>query len=177
LYITGRGGDHTKGLGGYLSTLVTDYHGVSVDVPFLKKDIDQQIKIIRNAISDRFVGTVIANSYGAYLTLLSLIDFDHQLDQVVLLSPVLGRAIAKDRMYFSRPPATARLDKALKTRSINFPKNTSIYIGDDDELFDSELLSKYSEIIGEQRVFVLHGQKHNIDQNVMQDILKTVLQL
>jgi pimeloyl-ACP methyl ester carboxylesterase len=175
LYITGRGGDHTKGLGKYISTQVTDYHGLSIDVPFLRKDIDHQIKLIRNAILACGDGTVIANSYGSYLTLLALIDFEHQLEQVVLLSPVLGRAIAKDRMYFSRPPAASRLEIAIQTRNINFPEITSIYIGDEDELFDSELLSKYSEIIGEEGVIVLHGQKHNIDKDVMQSILKTVL--
>ena len=69
-------------------------------MPFLRQDIDSQLEIIRVAISDCSGGTVIANSYGAYLTLLSLLDFEHQLEQVTLLSPVLDAAMAKDRMYY-----------------------------------------------------------------------------
>jgi len=172
LYITGRGGDHTKGLGGHISTLVSDYRGISVDAPFLRRDIDGQLEVIRAAISDCSGGTIIANSYGAYLTLLSLIDFEHELEQVVLLSPVLGAAMAKDRMHFSRPPATRRLRDAVQERRLNLPERSAIFIGEEDELYDPPLLATYAEMMGEQKVFVLSGQKHNLDRYVMQKILK-----
>lgn len=175
LYITGRGGDHTKGLGGFISTQVSDFHGLSIDIPFLRQEIDEQIKTVRQSIGECSNGIVIANSYGAYLTLLSLIDFEHEVAEIVLLSPVLGRAIAKDRMYYSRPPASIRVSNALQERRIKFPEKTSIYIGDHDELFDPELLHKYAEIIGEDRVFVLQGQRHNIDKDFMQDMLEGIL--
>ena len=147
LYITGRGGDHTKGLGGHISTLVSNYTGISVDVQYLRQDIDDQVEVIRAAISECSGGRVIANSYGAYLTLLALIDFEHELEQVVLLSPVLGAAMAKDRMYFSRPPATKRLRDAV------------------------------AEMMGEEKVFVLQGERHNLTKTTVQDILDTTLGL
>ena len=165
----------TKGLGGYINTQVSDFHGLSIDAPFLSQDIDDQIATIRRSIEACCNGIVIANSYGAYLTLLSLIDFEHEVAEVVLLSPVLGRAIAKDRMYYSRPPASIRVSNALQERRIKFPVKTSIYIGDHDELYDHQLLSKYAEVIGEGRVYVLPGQRHNIEKGFMQDILKAVL--
>lgn len=175
LYITGRGGDHTKGLGGYISTLVSNYSGVSVSVPFLRQDVDDQIAEIRKAITDHGDGTLIANSYGAYLTLLSLIDLEHELEQVVFLSPVLGKAMAKDRMYYSRPPATVRVSNAVKERRINLPARTAIFVGTEDELYDPPLLATYTEIIGESNVYVLEGQRHNLDKDVMQDILRARL--
>lgn len=177
LYITGRGGNHTRGLGGHISTLVSDYRGVSVDVPFLRQDIDEQIKAIRAAITDCAGGTVIANSYGAYLTLLSFIDFEHEVKQVVLLSPVLGRAMAKDRMYYSRPPATVRVSNAVQERRINLPERSAIYIGDQDELYDQPLLETYAEMMGKDKVFVLPGQRHNLEKAVMQHILNARLEL
>jgi len=177
LYVTGRGGDHTKGLGGHISTLVSDYSGISVDVPFLRQEIDDQIKAIRAAITDLVDGTLIANSYGAYLTLLSLIDFEHQLEQVVLLSPVLGAAMAKDRMYYSRPPATARIRNAVQERRVNLPERSAIFIGDKDELYDPPLLATYAEMMGEHKVFVLQGERHNLAKDVMQDILRDRLDL
>ena len=177
LYITGRGGDHTRGLGGHISTLVSDYRGVSIDVPFLRQDIDDQIKAIRASITECAGGTVIANSYGAYLTLLSFIDFEHDVKQVVLLSPVLGAAMAKDRMYFSRPPATGRLKTAVADRRVNLPERSAIFIGDKDELYDPSLLATYAEMMGQEKVFVLEGQRHNLDRDVMQDILHARLGL
>jgi len=177
LYITGRGGDHTKGLGGHISTLISNYRGISVDVPFLRQDIDDQLEVIRAAISGCAGGTVIANSYGAYLTLLSLIDFEHQFEQVVLLSPVLGAAMAKDRMYFSRPPATKRLRDAVQERRVNLPERSAIFIGDQDELYDPLLLATYAEMMGEHKVFVLHGERHRLSKAAMQDILDARLQL
>ncbi|NVK32688.1 MAG: hypothetical protein HWE20_16920, partial [Gammaproteobacteria bacterium] len=177
LYISGRGGDHTKGLGGHISTLVSDYRGISVDVPFLRQNIDDQLEVIRVAISDCAGGTVIANSYGAYLTLLSLIDFEHELEQVVLLSPVLGAAMAKDRMYFSRPPATQRIWTAVQERRVNLPERSAIFIGDQDELYDPPLLATYAEMMGEHKVFVLQGQRHSLSKATMQDILIARLDL
>ena len=172
LYITGRGGNHTCGLGGHISTLVSDYRGVSVDVPFLRQDIDEQIRAIRAAITDCAGGTVIANSYGAYLTLLSFIDFEHEVEQVVLLSPVLGRAMAKDRMYYSRPPATVRVSNAVQERRINLPARSAIYIGDRDELYDPPLLATYVGLLGPENVHVLPNQRHNLDRDVVQRILE-----
>ena len=177
LYITGRGGDHKRGLGGYISTLVSEYSGVSISVPFLRQTVDEQITEIRKAITNHGDGTLIANSYGAYLSLLSLIDFEHELEQVVLLSPVLGKAMAKDRMYYSRPPATVRVSNAVKERRINLPERTAIFVGTEDELYDPLLLATYTEIIGESNVHVLAGQQHNLDKDVMQDILKARLGL
>jgi len=177
LYISGRGGDHTKGLGGYISTLVYDYSGISVDVPFLRQEVDDQLQVIRDAIVQMGDATLIANSYGAYLTLLSLIDFEHQLNQVVLLSPVLGAAVAKDCMYYSRPPATVRLRTALQERRVSLPERTAIFIGTNDELYDPELLATYTDLIGEEGVFVLEGQRHNLDRDLMQDILRSRLGL
>ena len=175
LYITGRGGDHTKGLGGYISTLVPDYKGVSVSIPFLRQDLEDQINEIRTAIAECGAGTLIANSYGAYLTLLSLIDLDHELEQVLLLSPVLGKAVAKDRMYFSKSPLTKRLSSAVEEKRINFPENTAIFIGTEDELYDPQLLATYAELIGGEQIYELQGQRHNLDKDVMQDILKARL--
>jgi alpha-beta hydrolase superfamily lysophospholipase len=177
LYVSGRGGDHTKGLGGYISTLVSDYMGISVDVPFLRQELEEQINTIRSAITDCKGGTLIANSYGAYLTLLSLLDFEHELEQVILLSPVLGTAIAKDRMYFSRPPAAKRLKTAVSERRVNLPERSAIYIGDNDELYDQLLLKTYSDMMGEDKVFVLQGEKHSLSKAVMQDILRVRLEL
>ena len=117
------------------------------------------------------------NGYGAYLTLLSFIDFEHEVEQVVFLSPVLGRAMAKDRLYYSRPPATVRVTNAVKERRINLPERSAIYMGDQDQLYDPPLLATYAEMMGEEKVFVLPGQRHNLEKKVIQQILDVRLEL
>jgi len=94
---------------------------------------------------------------------------------VVLLSPVLGAAMAKDRMYYSRPPATGRLRTALAERRVNLPERSAIFIGDQDELYDTALLATYTEMMGEEKVYVLEGQRHNLDRDVMQNVLSARL--
>jgi hypothetical protein len=106
-----------------------------------------------------------------------LIDFEHELDQVVLLSPVLGKAMAKDRMYYSRPPATVRVSNAVAERRINLPERSAIYIGDMDELYDPPLLATYSEMMGEHKVFVLKGEAHSLSKATVQDILHARLNM
>ena len=96
---------------------------------------------------------------------------------MVLLSPVLGRTMAKDRMYYSRPPVTVRVSNAVKERRINFPERSAIYIGDQDELYDPLLLESYADMMGKDKVFVLPGQRHNLEKAVMQHILNARLEL
>ena len=91
-YITGRGGSGVGGLSAYLATLTNNYDVLPVDPDFLRQDIQQQIDTVRGFI-DQPSGNVIANSYGAYLLLLSLIDQASLPIRVLLLSTVLGRAM------------------------------------------------------------------------------------
>jgi len=90
---------------------------------------------------------------------------------------VLGAAMAKDRMYFSRPPATKRLRDAVQARRVNLPERSAIFIGDQDELYDPLLLASYAEMIGEHKVFVLHGERHSPSRAAMQEILGATLEL
>ena len=72
-YITGRGGSGIGGLSAYLATLDDDYDVLPIDPEFLLQDIQGQVDSTREFINFDS-GNVIANSYGAYLLLLSLID-------------------------------------------------------------------------------------------------------
>jgi len=90
---------------------------------------------------------------------------------------VLGAAMAKDRMYYSRPPATVRLRTAVQERRVSLPERSAIFVGTNDELYDPELLATYADLIGKEGVFVLEGQRHNLDRDLMQAILRARLGL
>ena len=117
-YITGRGGSGIGGLSAHLATLEDDYDVLSIDQEFLLQDI--RSKLIQREFINLDSGNVIANSYGAYLLLLSLIDQPRPSIRVLLLSPVL-EAVSEERMLFSRPPRGKRFTWRLLSSGWAYP--------------------------------------------------------
>jgi len=175
LYVTGRGGSLEKGLATYLASITRDFDGVAVDVPFLRQEPIQQIEHINQKLAEDPARIVIANSYGAYLTLQALVDLELTLEHVVLLSPVLGVAMAKDRLYMSRPPLTGRLKRAMEEGRVCVPQRMQIVVGDEDELYSPSQFNTVSEYFGENVLTVLQGEGHSLSRPVMQSLLKKIL--
>ena len=171
LYITGRGGNLHNGLAVYLSSIVDEFDGVAVSPQFLRQEPLQQVEIIQEKIKEEPTRPVVANSYGAYLTLLALIDIDVTPDMVLLLSPVLGAANAKDRMYYSRPPLTNRLEAALSNNTLIRPKVTKLIMGDQDELYSPERISTMDSYFGMGTAQIVAGEGHMLSRRVVQEFI------
>jgi len=71
-YITGRGGRIDRGLSAYLATLTRDYKGLAADSNLLSLSVDEQVECVREFTASG--ESLIVNSYGGYLLMLSLID-------------------------------------------------------------------------------------------------------
>ena len=175
LYVTGRGGRLDKGLAAHLSTLVDDFKGIAVDVEFLRQPPIDQVAQIHEKLRADPARTVIANSYGAYLTLQALVDFEQALEYVVLLSPVLGVAMAKDRLYMSRPPLTGRLKRAMEEGRVRVPQRMQIVVGDDDELYSPTQFETVSQYFGSNVLKILRGEGHSLSRPCMQSVLQEIL--
>ena len=161
-YITGRGGSGVGGLSAHLATLDDDFDVLPIDPEFLLQDIQGQVDSIREFIN-LDSGNVIANSYGAYLLLLSLIDQPPLPIRTLLLSPVLGRAISEKRMLFSRPPREKTLHQAISEQRLGMPDHLEIVTGEEDEICDPALARQ----IGEQMnipVSILPSEGHMLEQ-------------
>jgi hypothetical protein len=126
-----------------------------------------QVETIQSALKADPDRLIIANSYGAYLTLQALIDLDITPEKLLLLSPVLGVAKANDRMYLSRPPLTKRLKAALENKNISKPKKVKIIMGDMDELYDSDTLTLFDSYFGGKVVNILSGEGHMITEEAV----------
>lgn len=109
-YITGRGGDARSGSSVYLETLTDDYSALAVDPIFLRQSFHEQVSALRDFCTIE-QSNIIADSFGAYLLLHSLIDQPPLTSRALLLSPVLGRVTSKERMLISIPPG----EKSLKS--------------------------------------------------------------
>ena len=162
-YITGRGGSGVGGLSAHLKKLDEDYDVLPIDTGFLQQDIQDQIDTVREFIQlDR--ANVIANSYGAYLLLLALIDQPPLNIRVLLLSPVLGRAISEERLLFSRPPREKTLHQAVAEQRLGMPDHLEIVTGQEDQICDPTLALH----IGGQlniEVSLLQGEGHSISSS------------
>ena len=172
-YITGRGGSGTGGLSAYLANLDDDYDVLPIDQEFLLQDIQGQVDSTREFINLES-GNVIANSYGAYLLLLSLIDQPRPYVRVLLLSPVLGRAISEERMLFSRPPREKTLHQAITEQRLGIPDHLEIVTGGEDEICDPALARQVGKQLG-INVSILPNEGHMLEPASVESALQRFL--
>ena len=140
----------------HLSTLSPDFD-VAIDAGFLQQSFEDQ-SIHPNFAMAR---ASLCYSYGAYLLLQSLIDQPPLLANVILLSPVLGRAMDSERMLFSRPPREKTLRTAIESGRLGIPPHMEIVTGKDDEVCDWQLAQKFSAAMNIS-IAVLDGEGHMI---------------
>lgn len=176
LYMTGRGGSLEKGLATYLKSITGDFDGIAVDVPFLRQSPKEQVDAIHRKLAEDPQRLVIANSYGAYLTLQALVDLPVPPAKLLLLAPVLGMASAKDRMYMSRPPFTKRLREAFVEGRVTKPNWMRILVGDQDPLYDAEQFAEVGAYFGERVLGVLPGEGHSLDRETLRCVINEIAQ-
>ena len=171
IYITGRGGDASKGLGAYLKTIDPHRIGLSVNSIFLSLPFEQQISTIHDLLQ-RFDGpntNIIANSYGAYLLTSALIDQPLIASQVLLLSPALGLTLVEEEMFYSRPPNQRLWSEALEQGRIAKPSYLAVCSGELDAGSCSPIMvRKFSELIEADQVQIIPDQGHQLDRSIVQ---------
>ena len=171
LYITGRNGQFQLGLGEYLNSLTDDFSGISLDPVFLRQPFDEQVAKIQTAIESFTDHKIVANSYGGYLLMHALIGQVAVGHDILLLSPVLGKAISLESMSFSRPPGANRLLEALEQGSIAKPRHLEIHTGEGDHSCCPLLAKKFAESIPADCFELIPGQGHMIDRPIVRGII------
>lgn len=159
-YITGRGGSTTQGLSLYLSTLVDDYQALANDTGLHRLSVDEQINTVTNFCKP--ATHLIANSYGAYLWLLSRINAAPSDTRVLLLSPVMGRAIDPEKMLSSRPPRFRGFENAISKDRITLPQQVRVVTGRDDDVCTYQTAIAQCRKLGIENLSIIEGEGHNI---------------
>ena len=172
MYITGRGGSLEKGLAPWLISIAHTFDGIAVDVQFLKQPPLTQVEQIQSKIIENPGRIVVASSYGAYLTLQALVDLKVTPKNVLLLSPVLGIAQAKDRMYMSRPPLTGRLKEAFETSSLAKPETFKVLMGNQDELYNQEQIALIDDYFGAGSAIILNDETHMLSHTAVKAFIE-----
>jgi hypothetical protein len=171
IYITGRGGDANKGLGAYLKTIDPHRIGLSVNSIFLSLPFEQQISTIYDLLV-RFDGpntSIIANSYGAYLLTSAFIDKPAISSHVLLLSPALGLTLAKEEMFYSRPPNQRAWSEALEQGRMTKPRYLEVCAGEiDSGACSPTVVLEFSELIKADQIQLIPEQGHQLDRSNVQ---------
>ncbi|MDC0085768.1 hypothetical protein OAI44_10105 [Oceanospirillaceae bacterium] len=174
IYITGRGGDASKGLGAYLKTIDPHRIGLSVNSIFLSLPFEQQISTIQDLLN-RFDGpntSIIANSYGAYLLTSSFIDKPAISSRVLLLSPLLGLTLAEEDMFYSRPPNQRSWSEALEHSRMTKPRYLEVCAGElDGGACSPTVVLEFSELIRADQVQLIPEQGHQFDHSIIQTVV------
>lgn len=159
-YITGRGGSATQGLSLYLSTLVDDYQALANDADLHRLSVDEQISTVAEFC--KAATHFIANSYGAYLWLLSRIDATPSDTRVLLLSPVMGRALDPQQMLSSRPPRLRGLESAISEGRLILPHQVRVVTGRDDEVCTYQTALAQCGKLGIEDLSIVEDEGHDM---------------
>jgi len=164
-YITGRGGSATQGLSLYLSVLVDDYQGLANDSSLHRLSVDEQISVV--AKFSEPATHLIANSYGAYLWLLSRIDAAPSDTRVLLLSPVMGRAIDPEKMLSSRPPRLRGLERAITEGRSILPQRVRVVTGREDDVCTYQTAIAQCRKLGIEDLAIIEDEGHNMSHDLV----------
>ena len=174
-YITGRYGALETGLGEYLATLADEVFGVSLSRELMAEAPMDQVAAVARALdrAETERAPVIANSYGAYLTLQAMIGRGTLRTRVMLLSPVLGRVVTSTRM--SIPPLAKRLEQALEAGECA-AEWLEMHIGEEDEGFDAERFLFVTNCTGADVTLSYTSEGHSLSKQrivlAMQNFLR-----
>ena len=174
-YVTGRGGSISEGLGVFLKERANTVSGIGLSKEFLSSAFDDQLAAIRSHFERIELEEipVIANSYGCYLLLNSLINAPKLRTKVLLLSPVVGTLVSKD-CYF-KPAYAHRIPNALRNRTLPRPDHLAMCVGRLDNQCDLLALEQIAEQLGADRFAVIDGQAHMIDIQIVQAVIDEFL--
>jgi hypothetical protein len=174
-YITGRGGFIHEGLGVFLKDRASKVTGISLTNEFLSREFDDQLAAIRSQFEHikREEIPVIANSYGAYLLLNSLIGFPALQTRVLIMSPVVGTLVSA--LGYFKPPYANRIPLALTDGALPKPAKLDICCGSLDNQCDIAALERLAKTLQADRYSILDGQGHMIDKHMVAEAIDQFL--
>lgn len=164
-YITGRGGSLTGGFSAALEERLIDFTGREINGDFLKSEHPEQVELIVQDLTQNSDKTIIANSYGAYLVLSALAQYEITLGDVFLTSPITGRSTLEGT-YF-KPAGANVVEAAISNCEFKGSiKNLAVIVGELDRQSDPERCMLMAAAF-HGRAYVLPNQGHLIGHGKM----------
>ena len=168
-YLPGLNGRRSDGLGTFLQEQCDQLAGIEVSGDLKGLIFEDQREAIRQDLlfphwhED---GQLVANSYGAYLLLHTLIDIAPYPGNIFMLSPILG-AVQTQRFFF-RPPRAKRLLQSFEERTFPVPRSLHCMVGEVDWQSEPETCITLCEAVHGRLSIVLDGS-HVIDPELVRE--------
>ena len=174
-YITGRGGSLEHGLVAHLAQAYGVVGGLSLSADWFQRSHEEQVALVRVQLADSAAARspVIANSYGSYLVMLALLDAPPSDTSVMLLSPVLGKAVIGGTYH--RPPGGKRFAAALEGH-IAKPSWLELYIGEADPHYAPATWGQLRAAIKPDRQEVFAGEGHSLSEDLVAGLVRNFMQ-
>ena len=174
-YITGRGRALQHGLGAHLAETCGLVRGLGLSAAWFRRSHEEQVALVGTQLADAAAARspVIANSYGSYLVVLALLDAPPLDTSVMLLSPVLGKAVIGGTYH--RPPGGKSFAAALEGH-IAKPSWLELYIGEADPHYAPATWGKLGAAIKPDRQEVLFGEGHSLSKDLVAGFVSNFMQ-
>jgi hypothetical protein len=168
-YLPGRNGTISEGLGTFLQDECDLLLGREVSGDLKGLVSEDQLEAIRKDLLDSHWhedGQIVANSYGAYLLLHTLVDMESYPGNIFLLSPILGAV--QTQKFFFRPPRAKRLLQSFKEKTFPKPRSLNCIVGKYDWQSVPDRCVDLCEVVDGQLNIVPEGD-HIIDPQLVQE--------
>ena len=172
-YLPGRSGRVAEGLGAFLQGQCDQLSGREVAGDLKRLVFADQLAAIRQDLLDSHWhddGRLVANSYGAYLLLHTLIDMEQYPGNIVLLSPILG-AVQTQKLFF-RPPGAKRLLQSFEAGTFPKPRILRCIVGEFDWQSESSRCVDLCDAVN-GRLSVVLGGSHNLNPEIVRNFFVT----
>ncbi|OAD19232.1 hypothetical protein THIOM_005150 [Candidatus Thiomargarita nelsonii] len=173
-FLPGRGDKLNEFIGSSLVEMGIDVYGREILSDFARLHFPQQIEIIKNDLKCQFwheQSNLIGDSYGAYLLLHALVELAPFPGRILLLSPVLGKAIDKKNLFISSPPRSKKLLQLAEQKKFPIPSYLEIHTGAKDNGCDPLLAKKISSLISRSKIYIVEGEGHRLNNNYLKQVL------
>ena len=176
-YLPGHGGRISNGLGQELVRRGFDVLGRETVGDFKKLDFDVQVETVAADLKANFWhcnARVIANSYGAYLLLLSFSYLTTFPGKILLLSPIVGEFSNDQTRIGFIPPYANRIHALVSKGLYPIPNSCQIHVGSQDWQSNPDNVTAFAALIHSQ-VTVLEGAGHSLPKEYVANLLDTWL--
>ncbi len=177
-FLPGRAESLVAGLGQLITKMGYSIHGREMVSDFARLRFAEQLALIRSDLEPAVwhsEAVLIGRSYGAYLLLHALADMEPFPGKILLCSPVLGAAIAKNGFYGSLPPRAEKLVKLATRNGFPAPLYMEIHTGAEDNGCDPLLTARFASLVGNTKLNVVPGAGHELREDYLQRVLREFL--
>lgn len=173
-YLTGQGGQLTRGLGTALGSCGLSVVGRELRGDFRALPFDAQVITVANDLQTMHwtqESKVIANSFGAYLFLHAQSALPPYPGKVLLLSPILSEFGDENTGTYFVPPRASKLKELAEQGSFPSPVNCEIHVGAEDWQSNPDAVSTFGRLVGIP-VNVVPENGHMLDKTYVQQIIR-----